>query len=98
MLALACGFRSWQIGLGRALNAATLVIVLISPASIDRTGYVQNELRMVLEQLRYRPANRIYAIPVILEADMAIPEQVRHLQCLHLPVGSDHGRSDSAGR
>ncbi|HEU4562470.1 MAG TPA: TIR domain-containing protein [Longimicrobium sp.] len=83
--------QNWNFEIQRALNTATLVILLISRESIDRTGYVQYELRLVLEQLRYRPVNQIYAIPVILEADMAIPEQVRNLHCLRMPAGADHG-------
>jgi hypothetical protein len=80
----------WDLYIERALGAATAIVLLISRASIDRTGYVQREMRMALEKAQYRPVGRIYAIPVLLDPGMPIPEQVSHLHCLTLSGPADH--------
>jgi hypothetical protein len=74
--------QNWDFEIKRALDAAAVIVVFISLNSVDRTGYVQRELRIVLDKLQDRPVHRIYVIPVILDSGMPIPDQVKSLQCI----------------
>ncbi|HST60285.1 MAG TPA: TIR domain-containing protein [Longimicrobium sp.] len=81
----------WESEIRRALDAAVAVIVFISQNSVDRTGYVQRELRMVVDKLHERPDHRIYAIPVTLDPGVTIPDALKRLHCLVL---ADAGGQD----
>lgn len=74
----------WDSEIRGALEAAAAVVVFISRNSVDRTGYVQRELRMVVDKLHERPDHRIYAIPVALDPGVAIPDPLKHLHFLAL--------------
>jgi hypothetical protein len=83
--------QDWKLEIKRALSAAAAVIVVISRNSVDRTGYVQSELRMVLEKLDEQPAHRIFAIPVLLDEDARLPDLLKHLHALTLTDTNDQG-------
>jgi TIR domain-containing protein/uncharacterized protein DUF3298 len=76
--------QNWEFEIRRALDAAAAVVVFISQNSVDRTGYVQRELRMVIDKLHERPVHRIYAVPVILNPEVPVPDALKHLHCLTL--------------
>jgi len=74
--------QDWNFEIRRALEKAVIVIVFFSMNSVDRRGYVQREIKVSLDQATERLAEDIYIIPVILDDEVAIPDQVRHLQCV----------------
>lgn len=78
------GGERWELEIERALDAAELVVVLISPASMDRDGFYHRELRMVLERAQRRPSGRVFPIPVLLDPHMNPPELIRDLHCIRL--------------
>lgn len=81
----------WEFEIVRALDSADAAVLCISHNSVDRTGFVQREFRMVLEKLQDRPAGRIYAVPVLLDPDVPIPYEIKHLhvQTLASPKDED---------
>ena len=74
--------QNWPLEIDRALNEATFVLAFVSKFSFDRRGYVQRELKVALDKLTEKLADDIYIIPVILDDDSEIPEQLRSLQCI----------------
>jgi len=72
----------WESEIRKALDRASLVTVFISENSVDRTGYVQKEMRIALEKLQERPLHQIYLIPVVLDRAATYPEQLKDLQYL----------------
>ena len=74
--------QNWPLEIDRALNKATFVLAFVSKFSFDRRGYVQRELKVALDKLTEKLADDIYIIPVILDDDSEIPEQLRSLQCI----------------
>jgi hypothetical protein len=66
------------------LDRAAVIVLFISRNSVERTGYVQRELKIALDKLQERPLHRIYAIPVLLDSDLPIPDVVKHLHCVAL--------------
>ena len=51
----------------KAVEAADAIIVCLSKGSITKEGYVQRELRIVLDFADYKPEGTIYILPVRLE-------------------------------
>lgn len=51
----------------KAVEAADAIIVCLSKGSITKEGYIQRELRIVLDFADYKPEGTLYIIPVRLE-------------------------------
>jgi hypothetical protein len=64
-----------------ALDTADAVVVLISPGSEGKTGFIQREIRLVLEAADSRPEGAIYLIPVLIDG-AAVPSRFSHLHCI----------------
>jgi hypothetical protein len=52
----------------KAVEDADAIIVCLSQGSITKEGYVQRELRIVLDYADYKPEGTLYLMPVRLEA------------------------------
>lgn len=57
----------WNMEIEKAVEAADAIIVCLSKGSITKEGYVQRELRIVLDFADYKPEGTIYILPVRLE-------------------------------
>lgn len=57
----------WNLEIEKAVEAADAIIVCLSKGSITKEGYVQRELRVVLDAADYKPEGTLYIIPVRLE-------------------------------
>jgi len=61
----------WRDTIPEAIKGAKAFLIFLSKKSIEKTGYVQNELRIALRFFEEKPLNTIF-IPVLLE-DIPIP-------------------------
>lgn len=86
------GGQRWELEIQRAVDAADLVVLLVSPASMDRNGFYHREMGMVLEKAQHRPHGRVFPIPVLLDAEMEIPERLADLQCIRLVSEEDRDK------
>ncbi len=99
--------QDWNMEIEKAVEAADAIIVCLSKGSITKEGYVQRELRIVLDFADYKPEGTIYILPVRLEecepprrlrawqyADYFEGQRERGFQRL---VGSLKKRADSLG-
>ncbi len=59
--------QDWNMEIEKAVEAADAIIVCLSKGSITKEGYVQRELRIVLDFADYKPEGTIYILPVRLE-------------------------------
>lgn len=59
--------QDWQLEIPQAVRASDVVIVCLSRDSINKSGYVQKELRLALDVADEQPEGTIYLIPVRLE-------------------------------
>lgn len=57
----------WDVEIQKAIRKCSFFLACLSPTSINKTGYVQKELRFALDQFQHKPTNSIYFIPVLLE-------------------------------
>ncbi len=59
--------QDWNMEIEKAVEAADAIIVCLTKNSINKEGYVQRELRIVLDFADYKPEGTVYIIPVRLE-------------------------------
>ena len=52
--------QDWNLKLEKAVEAADAIIVCLSKGSITKEGYVQRELRIVLDFADYKPEGTLY--------------------------------------
>jgi hypothetical protein len=64
--------QNWEQEIRSAVKNSDAVIVMISGNSVSKTGFVQRELRLVLEAADERPESAIFLIPLRLD-DAPIP-------------------------
>ena len=60
-----------------------MVIVCLSPTSINRAGYIQKEIKYALDVADEQPAGTIFIIPLKLE-ECDIPERLQRWQWANL--------------
>ena len=72
--------QNWDFEIQRSLNRATLIIVFISNNSVSRRGYVQREIKLALDKAKEKLATDIYLIPVLLDDDALIPDELKYVQ------------------
>lgn len=59
--------QDWNMEIEKAVETADAIIVCLTKNSINKEGYVQRELRTVLDFADYKPEGTLYIIPVRLE-------------------------------
>ena len=57
----------WALETERAMNEADAILVCISEKSVNKVGFIQEEIRKATELQRLRPDGEIFLIPVLLE-------------------------------
>jgi hypothetical protein len=73
----------WQKAIKKAIRDSDFVLICISTTSVRKRGYVQSEIKDVLEIRRGKLESDIYPIPVRLD-DCEIPESLQDLQWVDL--------------
>ncbi len=59
--------QDWKSVIEQQIALARLLIICLSSRSVDKTGFVQKEMRLALEQAELRPPSQVYIIPVVLD-------------------------------
>jgi tetratricopeptide (TPR) repeat protein len=68
----------WQRAIRKAVHASDVVIVCLSRASISKAGYVQKEIKFVLDKADEQPEDKIFIIPLKLE-ECDVPDRLSNL-------------------
>ncbi|MFN8435974.1 MAG: toll/interleukin-1 receptor domain-containing protein [Anaerolineales bacterium] len=58
--------QDWDMEIQKATKITDTVIVCLSTNSVDKEGYVQHEIRLVLRVADYKPEDTIFIIPIRL--------------------------------
>lgn len=69
------GGQNWELEITRAFKNANVIILLMSPQSVNKRGFVQREVKDALDNLRYKQPDDIYIIPVIIE-NCEVPDYI----------------------
>jgi hypothetical protein len=75
--------QDWQREIKKAVRRADIVLVCLSSSSITKTGYVQKEIREVLDVADLQPEDTIFVIPVKLE-ECVVPDRLAKWQWVDL--------------
>jgi len=73
--------QDWDLEIEKAVERSDIILVCLSNGSISKEGYLQKELRMVLEMTLNMPEGAIFLIPLKLE-ECEIPRRLRTWQWL----------------
>jgi len=73
----------WDREIRRAVRRADLVVVCLSKSSVNKSGYLQREIRLALDVAQEKVEGQIYIIPALLES-CDVPERLRPYQWVKL--------------
>lgn len=59
--------QDWDMEIEKAVEKSDAVVVFVSGKSVSKEGYLQKELRKVLDVAQQKPEDVIYIIPVLLD-------------------------------
>jgi len=68
--------QDWDMEIEKAVEAADTVIVCLSSNSVSKEGYIQRELRFVLDIALEKPEGTIFVVPLRLD-DCEFPRRLR---------------------
>src|SRR5215510_14422459 len=71
--------QDWNYEIEKAVETADTILVCLTKGSITKEGYVQRELRIVLDYADYKPEGTLYIFPVRLE-ECELPRRLRTWQ------------------
>jgi hypothetical protein len=71
--------QDWAFEIEKALDDSDAIIVMLSTGSVSKDGYVQREMRAVLEIALEKPEGTIFIVPVRLD-DCERPRRLRPIQ------------------
>jgi hypothetical protein len=75
--------QDWTYEIKKAVKNSDVVIAFLSNTSVDKTGYVQKEIKIALDAADERPEGKIFLIPAKLE-DCSIPDRLSNRQWVDL--------------
>jgi TIR domain len=75
--------QDWDLEIRKAIRASRYVLVCLSRESIEKVGYVQKEVKMILNLADHRPEGAAYVFPVKLE-ECELPESLSKWQAVNL--------------
>ena len=71
--------QNWQSEISKAINRAGAIIVCLSNGSINKEGYLQREIKMVLDKASEMPDDTIFLIPARVE-ECLVPRRLQDFQ------------------
>ncbi len=71
----------WNMEIDKAVEASHIVVVFLTDNSVNKEGYIQRELRLVLDVALNMTEGTIFVIPLRLE-DCQLPRSLRSWQWL----------------
>ncbi len=81
----------WETEIRNAIDRAGAIIVCLSTGSINKEGFLQREIRLVLDRAAEIPEESIFLIPARLE-DCPVPRRLGELQWVNLFEDSGYPR------
>jgi len=76
------GGQNWDFEIKKALKRAEIIVVFLSNSSINKRGYFQREVKIALEKAQEKLLSDIYIIPIALDPNLVIPEQIEDVHVI----------------
>ncbi|KST67301.1 GUN4 domain-containing protein [Mastigocoleus testarum] len=94
--------QNWQVEIPNAIKQSQIFIACFSHVSVNKEGYIQQELRLALNQYTQMPPGRIFLIPLKLDdceiPNLQLPEQGVNLRDLNWQDYRDKGAFENLVR
>lgn len=71
--------QDWNYEIEQAVEQADIILVCLTKNSVTKEGYIQRELRIILDFADYKPEGTLYIIPLRLE-ECEPPKRIRRWQ------------------
>src|SRR5262249_37656306 len=71
--------QDWELEINTAVRQSDAILLCLSNLSVEKVGFVQKELKRILDYAEYQPEGRIFVIPVRLEP-CPVPVSLRKWQ------------------
>jgi hypothetical protein len=81
----------WELEIKKAIDRAGAVIVCISNSSVNKEGFLQREIRLVLDKASEKPDDVIFLIPARLE-ECPVPDRFKNRHWVDLFDESGYAR------
>lgn len=81
----------WEIVISEAMKRSRLIFLLLSKHSVNKDGFVQEEIRNALDLYRRKPPNSIFIIPVRIECCIPRFPEIKKLHWVDLFEDFDLG-------
>ncbi len=78
------GGQNWKHEISKAIQGSEYFLAIISSSSVDKVGYIQNELKLALEILANHPKSKIYMLPVRIEDCTPVDFELHDLHWINL--------------
>jgi hypothetical protein len=75
--------QDWELAIRKAIRASDVVLVCLSRTSVSKIGYLQKEIKQILDVADEQPEGTIFLIPTRLEP-CDVPERLRRWQWVDL--------------
>jgi len=85
------GGQDWQVEIPKALATSDAIIICLTKNSVDKEGYVQNEIKFALDKALGMPEGRIFLIPVKFEG-CEVPFSLSRYQWVDLTIESGYSK------
>ena len=85
------GGQDWQVEIPKALATSDAIIICLTKNSVDKEGYIQNEIKFALVKALGMPVGRIFLIPVKFE-ECEVPFTLSRYQWVDLTVESGYAK------
>ena len=63
----------WEDRIVQSIQKSRFVIACLSSVSVVKSGYIQKELRMALNEIEKKPYGQVYFIPILIDKDVELP-------------------------
>ena len=73
--------QKWELEIEKAIDNSDLFLACLSTNSVNKTGYVQKELKKALDIYEKQPEDKIWLIPIRLD-DCAVPQRIKAIPLL----------------
>lgn len=85
------GGQDWESEIKKAVQNSHVFVVCLSNSSVNKTGYVQKEIRVALDVADLRPEGSIFIVPARLE-ECVVPDRLSHIHYLDLFKPDGYGK------
>lgn len=83
--------QKWELAIREAIDQAGAIVVCLSRGSINKEGFLQREIRQVLDKAAEVPDHTIFLIPARLE-ECAVPPRLKEFQWVDLFESSGYSQ------